>query len=207
MPMMPLAMDSWKQFLSLAFQNIYSNVSAQSLRLSLHSVVLYCVIRSWIYWLCNAPGPRPVAVISFLLLGFSLPILFSFFDFDLWIGSSFVCAKNSKSNSNKNSNCKNNNISSSVPKVCSCSKICAGGCNQPFIVNDITHRISWVLSLFSLLVFFQFFPLFCFALCWFWQKVCPCTGPRCIGLKKYATTAEETSRITWQRTCGQKGRV
>lgn len=65
-------MDSWKQFLSLAFQNIYSNVSARSLRLSLRPLVLYCVIRSWIYWLCNAPGPRPVAVISFLLLGFPL---------------------------------------------------------------------------------------------------------------------------------------
>lgn len=34
----------------------------------------------------------------------------------------------------------------------------------------------------------------------FWQKVCPCTGPGCNGIKKYATTAGETSRMAWQRT-------
>lgn len=128
----------------------------------------------------------------FCFLG-SLLLLFSFFDFDLWIGSSFVCAKNSN----------NNKISSSMPQVCSCSKIGAGGCNQPFIVNDITHRISWVLSLFSLCFARVFSVRFSILLWSLSLSLSAVFGKRCASAPGQAATVKRKTRV---RQCKQVGK-
>lgn len=88
-----------------------------------------------------------------------------------------------------------------MPQVCSCSKICAGGCNQPFIVNDITHRISWVLSLFSFLVFFQFVS-FSPSL-----SLSAVFGKRCASAPGQAATVKRNTRVGLGKQVGETDKV